>query len=99
MKTTPGISSGKLKIIDGQALTAFMLFIDNNIIQHIVNCTQIEAQSKLEDKTWTTTKKEICNLIGIMIARGLLAKGQSVDQIWSKSWDSPYFQQTMARNR
>ena len=44
-------------------------------------------------------KKKICNLIGIMIARGLLAKGQSVDQIWSKSWDSPYFQQTMARNR
>ena len=34
-----------------------------------------------------------------MIARCLLAKGQSVDQIWSKTWGSPYFQQTIAHNR
>ena len=78
-------------------MTAFMFFIDNSIIQYIVNCTQIEAQLKLQDKTWTT--KKIGNIIGIMIAQGLLAKRQSVDQIWSKTWDSLYFHQTMARNR
>ena len=34
-----------------------------------------------------------------MYARGLLAKGQPVDYIWSKKWGPPIFSQLMSRNR
>lgn len=34
-----------------------------------------------------------------MYARGLIAKGQPVHHIWSKTWGAPYFREAMSRNR
>lgn len=75
------------------------LFIDSYIIDHIVKCTEIEARLKLNTQDWKTSKQEIYQLIGIMYARGLLAKGQPVDQIWSRKWGINFFSSTMSRNR
>ncbi|XP_068233497.1 piggyBac transposable element-derived protein 4-like [Palaemon carinicauda] len=36
---------------------------------------------------------------GIMYARGVLAKGQSVENLWSVKWRPPFFRETMSRAR
>ena len=68
-------------------MTAFTLFVDKFIVDTIVECTQIEARSKSGDETWSTSAEEIYKLFAVMYARGLLAKGQPVEYIWSKKWD------------
>ncbi|XP_066943494.1 piggyBac transposable element-derived protein 4-like [Macrobrachium rosenbergii] len=100
MKDTPGPTSfAKRNITEGNNISALNLFIDSYIIDHIVKCTETEARLKLNTQDWKTSKEEIYQLIGIMYARGLLAKGQPVDQIWSKKWGIKYFSDTMSRNR
>ena len=37
--------------------------------------------------------------MGIMYARGLIAKEQPVHEIWSKDWGPPFFREVMSRNR
>ena len=34
-----------------------------------------------------------------MYARGVLAKGQPVDMVWSKRWGAPIIAELMSRNR
>lgn len=34
-----------------------------------------------------------------MFSQGVLAKGQSVDHLWSKTWGPPFFRKTMSRDR
>ena len=92
-------SYAKRNVSECNVFTSFSLFIDRYIVEHIVKCTENEAQSKLQDESWKTSKEEIYKLFGIMLARGLLAKGQPVDQIWSKEWGINYFSRTMSRNR
>lgn len=100
MRETPGPTSyAKRRIIQKEAITAFTLFVDKFIVDTIVECTQIEARSKSGDETWSTSTEEIYKLFGVMYARGLLAKGQPVDYIWSKKWGPPIFSQLMSRNR
>ena len=100
LKEVPGASSSaKRTIVHDSPFTALHLFIDKFIIEHIVKCTNTEAQKKLNDPTLKTSSKEIYKLIGIMYARGLIARGQPVHQIWSKSWGPPFFRETMPRDR
>ena len=100
LREAPGpSSSAKRAICQDSPLSALCLFIDRFIIDHIVKCTQTEAQNKLNDKSWKTSSKEIYKLIGIMYARGLIAKGQPVHEIWSKDWGPPFFREVMSRNR
>lgn len=100
LKEAPGSSSSaKRAIVHDSPLTALHLFIDKYIIDHIVKCTETEAHKKLNDPTWKTSSEEIHKLIGIMYARGLIARGQPVHQIWSKNWGPPFFRETMSRDR
>ena len=100
LKEIPGPTSyAKRNVSECNVFTSFSLFIDRYIVEHIVKCTENEAQSKLQDESWKTSKEEIYKLFGIILARGLLAKGQPVDQIWSKEWGINYFSRTMSRNR
>lgn len=92
LKDSPGPTSfAKRNLTENNMMSAFNLFVDGFIIDHIIKCTETEARSKLNNDEWKTSKEEIYQLIGIMYARGLLAKGQPVEQIWSKKWGIPYF--------
>ena len=54
---------------------------------------------KLNCQDWKTSREEIYQLIAIVYARGLLAKGHPVDQIWSKTWGIKFFSDTLSCNR
>ncbi|XP_071746194.1 piggyBac transposable element-derived protein 4-like [Lepeophtheirus salmonis] len=73
--------------------------IDNYFIDHIVKCTIVEARSKLKNDVWTTSKREILQLIAIMYARGILAKGQPTEVIWSRKLGINLFRNTIPRDR
>ena len=86
LKDIPGsISLSKRQIVEGSAMSAFSLFVDRFMIDHIQKCTEIEARSKTGDDNYNISTEEIYLLFAIMYARGLLAKGQPVKFIWSKN--------------
>lgn len=100
LRESPGPTSlPKRKIVEGSVLSAFNLLIDNYIIKHIQECTETEARSKLKCENWSTTYEEISAVIGIMFARGALAKGQPIEMLWSKTWGPNYFRETLSRDR
>nr|XP_040574663.1 uncharacterized protein LOC121123606 [Lepeophtheirus salmonis] len=100
LKVVSGPSSfAKRNIITDKTLSAFELLIDNYIIDHIVKCTIVEARSKLKNDVWTTSKREILQLIAIMYARGILAKGQPTEVIWSRKLGINLFRNTIPRDR
>ena len=69
------------------------------MIREIVSCTETEARSKLKNDTWSTSKEEINALLGIFFARGLIAKGQQINDLWSKVWGPSFFRETMSHDR
>ncbi|XP_068233574.1 uncharacterized protein [Palaemon carinicauda] len=92
IRETPGPTSvAKRQVFPGQVLSSFRLLIDDFIIKHIQKCTETEARMKLNDETWNISFQEIYATIGIMYARGVLAKGQSVENLWSVKWGPPFF--------
>ncbi|XP_040580526.1 piggyBac transposable element-derived protein 4-like [Lepeophtheirus salmonis] len=100
LKEVSGPSSfAKRNIITDKTLSAFELLIDNYIIDHIVKCTIVEARSKLKNDVWTTSKREILQLIAIMYARGILAKEQPTEVIWSRKLGINLFRNTIPRDR
>lgn len=100
LRESPGPTSlPKRQIVEGRVLSAFSLLIDDFIIKHIQKCTESEARTKLKCESWVISYEEIYAVIGIMFARGVLAKGQSVDHLWSKTWGPPFFRKTMSRDR
>ena len=92
-------SYAKRKVIEGSIVSAFTLFIDDFMICGIVSCNETEARSKLKNDTWSTSKEEIYALLGIFFTRGLIAKGQPINNVWSKVWGPSFFKQTMNRDR
>ena len=80
MTETPGPTAyAKRRIIQKEAMTAFILLVNKFIVDTIVKCTQIEARSKLGDDNWSTSAEEIYKLFEIMYARGIQANGQPVN--------------------
>ena len=99
LRSSPGPTSyAKRKVIEGSIISAFTLFIDDFMIREIVSCTETDARSKLKNDTWSTSKEEIYALLGIFFARGLIAKEQRINDLWSKVWGSSFFRQTMSRD-
>ncbi|XP_055388036.1 piggyBac transposable element-derived protein 4-like, partial [Condylostylus longicornis] len=89
----------KRNIISGQVSSAFMLLIDNRMIEHIKNCTETEAQNVLGNH-WTTSIDELYAFIAILYARGAYeSKNMKISYLWSKKWGPPFFKSTMSRNR
>ena len=100
LKECPGPTAiPKWKIMPDNKFSSFSLLIDNFTIEHIIQCTEIEAQTKLSNPEWKVSKEEIYALIAVMYARGVLAKGQPVDMVWSKKWGVPIIAELMSRNR
>ena len=69
------------------------------MIREIVSRTETEARSKLKNDSWSTSKEEIYAFLGIFFARGLIAKGQQINDLWSKVWVPSFFRQTMSRDQ
>ena len=80
-------------------MSAFCLFVDRFLIDHVQKCTEIEARAKTGDDNWNISTEEIYGLLATMYARGLLATGQPVELFWSKKWGSAIFRDTMSRDR
>ena len=84
LRSNPNPTSyAKRKVVEGSIMSAFTIFIDDSMIREIVSCTEREARSKLKNDTWSTSK-EIYALLRIFFARGLIAKGQRINDLWSK---------------
>ena len=99
LRSSPGPTSyAKRKVIEGSIISVFTLFIDDFMIREIVSCTETDARSKLKNDTWSTSKEEIYALLGIFFARGLIAKRQRINDLWSKVWGPSFFRQTMSRD-
>ena len=100
MTDKPGPTAfAKRSVINDSPASAFFLFIDRAIIDNIIKCTEIEAQNKSGNQNWKTSRSEIHQLFAVMLARGVLARGQPVRHIWSKKWGPAIFQKIMARDR
>ena len=81
----PGPTSfSKSRIIDGEALSAFNLMININMVQHIKHCTETEARRVLGREDWVLSIEELYSAFAIMYARGVIAKGQPLKQLWSQ---------------
>ena len=89
----------KRKVVEGSIMSAFTLFIDDFMIREIISCTETEDRSKLKKDTWSTSREEIYALLGIFFAGGLIAKGEPINDLWSKVWGPSLFKQTMSRDR
>ena len=48
---------------------------------------------------WKTDSAEVYSFVGILIARGLLAKGLPLKELWSRKWGLLFIQKNMYRNR
>ena len=85
MKDTPGPTSfSKRNMVVDNHMSALNLFVDGHIIDHIVKCTETEVRLRSDNQEWKTSKEEIYQLIVIMYARGLLAKGQPIEKYGPK---------------
>ena len=97
--SSPGPTSyAKRKVVKRSIMSGFTLFIDDFMIREIVSCTEIEARSKLKNDTWSKSKKKIYAL-RLFFARGLIAKRQQINDLWSKVWGPSFFRQTMICDR
>ena len=73
MKDIPGLTSyATRRVVRGNSVNAFTLFIDKFIVDAIVECIQVQARSKSGNEDWSA-------YLVVIYARGLLAKGQPVD--------------------
>lgn len=100
LKDIPGPTSyAKRQVIKGNMMSAFSLFIDTSIIRDIKKCSETEARTKLKNDSWSISEQEIYGALGIMYARGIIAKGQPLDFLWSNKWGCPIIKETMSRNR
>ena len=48
---------------------------------------------------WKICQDELYAFIGILLLRGLIAKGVPQKELWNKKWDPPIFGLTMSRDR
>jgi len=101
LKDVPGPSPyAKRYVVEESVSSAWHLFIDNTILEHIRKCTEIEARRQLGEDSWCLTLDELEAYIGLLYARGVSgAKNISVLDLWSKDWGLPICKSTMSRNR
>ncbi|CAB4059432.1 unnamed protein product [Lepeophtheirus salmonis] len=79
IKDAPAPTSyAKRRVGKGDTISAFSLFIDKFIIATIIECTHVEARSKISNADWSTSTEEIYGLLGVIYTRELLAKEQPV---------------------
>lgn len=82
------------------ALTAFSCLVNNEILEHIRDCTVSEARRVLEDDSWELSLDELKAFIALLYLRGASGgRNQELSSFWSAEWGLPIFKETMSRNR
>ncbi len=77
-------SYAKRNINSESVLSAWMLFIDRKILEHIIKCTNIEANRVLENNDWSLSREELFAYISILYARGVSgARNLELHSLWS----------------
>ncbi|KAF2894950.1 hypothetical protein ILUMI_11225 [Ignelater luminosus] len=79
--------------------TFWRLFVDNHMLKIIRNCTETEANNKLENVDWKLSFEDLDTFIAILYARGAYASSKlELDSLWSIKWGLPFFRETMSKN-
>ncbi|KAF2889416.1 hypothetical protein ILUMI_16756, partial [Ignelater luminosus] len=70
------------------------------MLKIIKNCTETEANNKLENVDWKSSFKDLDAFIAILYARGAYASSKlELDSLGSIKWGPPFFRETMSKNR
>lgn len=87
----------KRNIMNGNLSSAFLLLIDNHILEHIRICTELEA-SRVLGKNWTITQAKLKAFLAILYARGA-HEGNTLrlQYLWNNKWGPSFFSSTMSR--
>lgn len=98
-KDLPGPTAhARRNIMEEEISSAFLLLIDHHILEHIRNCTEIEA-SRVLGKKWTLSQEKLKAFIGILYGRGAYeAKGLKLSYLWNKKWGPDFFSENISRN-
>ncbi|XP_064121657.1 uncharacterized protein LOC135226146 [Macrobrachium nipponense] len=100
MRETPGPTSFAKRLVQKRSyMSTFSILIDDFIIEHIRKCTEAQGRRVLKNDNYKVSCEEILAVIGIMYARGILGKNQSIDHLWSRKWGPPFFRDTMPRHK
>ena len=102
LKEVPGPTPhAKRYVTEDSVSSAWRLFFDNTILEHIRKCTEAEARRQLgDDSRWSLSLNELEAYIGLLYARGVSgAKNIPVLDLWSKDWGLAICKSTMSRNR
>ena len=88
LKESPGPSSYALRNI--QALSpasAWLLFIDKFILEHIRKCTITEAHRQTVNKEVCLANNELLTFIHFMYTRGVIgSNNMPYDTLWTENW-------------
>lgn len=87
----------KRNIMNGNLSSAFLLLIDNHILEHIRICTELEA-SRVLGKNWTITQEKLKAFLAILYARGAYeGNNLRLQYLWNNKWGPSFFSNTMSR--
>lgn len=101
LRENSGPTSYAKRNVNGESvLSAWLLFIDKTILEHIIKCTKTEAHRVLESDDWSFSREELFAYISILYARGVSgARNLELHSLWSTSWGFNFCKETMSRDR
>ena len=82
--------------MSGCVTSTFELITDKHIMEHIKDCTEIEAHRVLK-KDWSITVVELHSFLGIQMPGAHMLRQASY--LWSKKWEPAFFANTMCRDK
>lgn len=98
MRASGGLSAYGRRHCNNTALSNWHIFIDDSILDIIVECTNDKANSMKAN--FVTNREEIIIFIGVTILIGVYkGRGEPVRSIWSESEGRRCINQFMSRNR
>lgn len=101
LRETSGATSYAKRNVDNESvLSAWLLFIDKTILDHIIKCTETEARRVLGNDDWSLSREELLAYISILYARGVSgARNIELHSLWSTPWGLTFCKETMSRDR
>ena len=98
MRAAGGLSAFGRRICGETALSNWQLFVTEDMLDTIVECTNDKAVST--GAVFTTTRQELSTFIGVSILIGVYkGRGEPVRAMWSESEGRKCISQFMTRNR
>ena len=101
LKECPGPSSyARRNIQSASPASAWLIFVDKCILEHIRKCTITEAHRPPENEEFCLTNNELLAFIAVMYARGVTGSNDMPHYtLWTGNSCVPLRKQTISRNR